>query len=352
MLIRHMLVMLAAACFVGNVGCKKEAERPPESAPREQALVQEEDSGNVLLVHSYHREYEWVAGISRGVQRALENTDVELETYYMDTKRRTEAAWKQESGQSALKTVETWQPDVVIAVDDNAQQYFARHLIGKNKPKVVFCGVNAEAADYGYPAANATGILERPHYRETLALLSKIKPDVRRIAVITDNSPTSAGALKYMRAQEIALDVVAWETPGTFKEWQQQIQAAQDRADAIVTYMYHTVAQEDTKQSMTPSEVMAWSVANSRIPLVGMFSFAVDDGMLCGAVESAVEHGVEAGRITQQILAGVPPSEIPIVTATQGQTMLNLDTARKLGIVVPPSVIESVDIVIGEARAP
>ncbi len=351
MLIRDMTIVLLLAGFIGIMGCGYESERPAETAVQQCSPTREEP-GKILVVHSYHREYEWVAGISRGVKRAMETADVEIETYYMDTKRRTETDWKRESGQSVLRTVETWQPDIVIAVDDNSQQYFARHLIGRSKPQVIFCGVNADPVDYGYPAVNVTGILERPHYRETLDLLRRIKPDVRRIAVITDNSPTSLGALKYMRSQRVAIDVVAWETPGTFEEWQQRILAAQDEADAIVTYMYHTVAQEGTGQSMVPREVISWSVANSRIPLVGFFSFAIDDGMLCGVVESAVEHGVEAGRMAQEVLDGAPVIEIPVVTASHGHTMMNLETSRKLGIEVPSELIDSMDIVIGETSVP
>jgi ABC-type uncharacterized transport system substrate-binding protein len=270
----------------------------------------------------------------------------------MDTKRRTDTAWKQQSGQAALDLVQSWQPDVVIAVDDNAQQYFARYLAGKPAPQVVFCGVNNEAEDYGYPASNVTGILERQHFIESLALLVRIKPDVRRIAVMTDDSPTGAGAMKFMHTKQTPLEVVAWETPKTFTQWQQKILDLQDKADAIVIHMYHTVKMEGSDQSMVPNDVMAWTLANSRIPLVGLLSFSIDDGMLCGVVESAVEQGLEAGQMAKKILAGTPPSTIPIITAIDGQSMLNLDTARKLGIEVAPDIIKSVDIVIGETDAP
>ena len=85
--------------------------------------------GKVLVVHSYHHEYEWVAEISGGINEVLKDKNVELEYYYMDTKRKTDEAWKEESGRAALEKVTAWQPNVVIAVDDNAQLYFAKNLL-------------------------------------------------------------------------------------------------------------------------------------------------------------------------------------------------------------------------------
>ena len=302
----------------------------------------------VLLVHSYHKEYEWVAQITRGVKRSFEKSDVELEVFYMDTKRRSDEAWKQKQGQAADDVVEAWKPDVVIAVDDNAQQYFARYFVGKDHPQIVFCGVNAEPAAYGYPAVNATGILERPYYAATLAMLKEILPESRRIAVITDNSPTSAGAVQYMKKTKTAMEVVCWETPDTFEEWKECVLGIQDSADAVVTYMYHTVGQADSSNNMAPLDVMRWTVEHSRIPLLGFFVFTVDDGGLCGMVESGIEHGREAGQIALGLLDGKKASDFPVTTARHGQSMLNLDTAKRLGIQVPEHVIEKIDIVLGE----
>jgi len=348
-------LMTMILIWPGAGGCSRDPSNPGDRNPagkvgRDRAPCGEsrKSSGKVLLVHSYHMEYEWVAGITRGVSRALERSDVELEVFYMDTKRRTEHAWKVESGVLAKKTVADWQPDVVVAVDENAQKYVASSFAGNVRPQVVFCGVNGEPEDYGYPAKNVTGVLERPYLESSLELLKKIVPGVHRIAVITDNSPTSEGALKYMKTVKTGFEMVSWETPTIFASWKKAVLRAQETADAIVVYMYHTVKQEGRPNSLPPNAVMAWTVSHSKIPLVGLFSFSVDDGMLCGIVESAVEHGFEAGQIAGSILNGERAGSIPMRTAKKGQTMLNLDTARRLGIEVPGSVIKAADIVIGD----
>ena len=45
------------------------------------------NSKKILLLHSYHKEYPWVAAITAGVHKALAGQDIILNTFYMDTKR-------------------------------------------------------------------------------------------------------------------------------------------------------------------------------------------------------------------------------------------------------------------------
>jgi len=302
----------------------------------------------VLLVDSYHAGYPWSDAIVRGVHMAAGGERVQIEVFHMDTKRRTDEAWKQQAGIQANEIVAQWQPDVIIASDDNAQRYFASAYAGKERPAVVFCGVNAEPNAYGYPAPNVTGILERPHFAESLHMLGQLLPHASRIAIISDDSETSTGAIAYMTDPPSPWRIVSCERPHTFDEWQEAVKRAQDQADAIAVYMYHTVKRHGQELSMEPKEVMAWTVTNSRIPLVGFFIFAVDDGTLCGYLESGAEHGFKAGRMALEVLHGHKPSEIPIVTALEGYSMINVATARRLGITIPGGVLDTAQIIAGD----
>jgi len=340
------------------VGCEQptpDVSSPSTTTDKEIEPVDEMDkilSGKkVLVVHSYHKEYEWVAQITRGIKRSFEKSCVQLEQFYMDTKQRSDLNWKIEAGEAAHDVVRRWKPDVIIAVDDNAQEYFAKKLAGLDWPDVVFCGVNASPENYGYPANNVTGILERPNFVATLRMLKDILPSVRRIAVISDNSPTSAGAMEYMKNENVDVEAVCWKTPDTFEEWKNAVLEVQDTADAIVTYMYHTVRADDAVRNMTPRDVMEWTVENSKIPVVGFFVFSIDDGALCGAVESGTEHGWEAGKIALEILKGKSAGDFPVQTAKRTQAMLNLEAARRLGITVGDQVLENTDIILHKKEA-
>ncbi|MBN2559929.1 MAG: hypothetical protein JXQ75_03240 [Phycisphaerae bacterium] len=344
------LAVTLACCWTAG-GCGKDAPQKAQAAGGPDPVQAPSVTKRVLLVHSYHTGYPWVDAITQGVKRALPGSSVDLQVFYMDTKLKTSEEWKTQAGQAAQQVVSEWQPDVVIAADDNAQQYFAKHYAGRPMPQFVFCGVNAEPQDYGYPAPNVTGVVERPHFKASIDLLRKVCPGVKRLALVTDNSETSAGALHFMRGRNVGIEIASCETPGTFAKWQAAIERAQTSADAIAIYMYHTIkreGREGEELSMPPKEVMEWTIAHSTLPIVGFFIFTVDDGALCGLVESGVEHGFRAGRIALDVLKGKTAGSIPIVTALEGQSMLNLATAHRLGITIPANVIQGTDIVIGE----
>jgi len=290
--------------------------------------------GKVLLVHSYHEGYSWVDDITASVREELEGSVDELEVFYMDTKRKTSEEWKVEAGQMAKEKLAAFNPDVVITSDDNAQEYFAKDYAGKDSPQFVFCGVNAEASKYGFPAINVTGILERPHFIESLNLLKAIDGNIKTIAVISDDSPTSNAMFAYIKTLEemSPVEIVSFEQPSTFAQWQESIKKYQNSVDAIAIILYHTVKETTGGDSMDPKKVMNWILANSQKPTVGFADFAIDDGVLCGVAESPKEHGFEAAQIAKQILAGKKASDFPVKTAKKGTVMFNLETAERLGI--------------------
>ena len=60
------------------------------------------------------------------------------------------------------QAIDRWQPDVVIAVDDDAQEFVTRHYVNHPRIRIVFAGVNGGIEPYGFVgAANVAGIFER-----------------------------------------------------------------------------------------------------------------------------------------------------------------------------------------------
>ena len=116
----------------------------------------------VLLIFSYHPEHPWVIEETRGAEDILKNKGVETEKFYLDTKRNTSAEWKKKVSEEAVKKIEKFKPDLVIVFDDNACELVAMKYAGKSLP-FVFCGMNGDPEDYGFPAENIAGVVERQH---------------------------------------------------------------------------------------------------------------------------------------------------------------------------------------------
>jgi len=303
--------------------------------------------GRVLLVHSYHQGYSWTDGITKGVKEGLKDTGVVLEVFYMDTKRNTSEDWKTQAGERAMEKTNSFKPDVVIAADDNAQEYYvSKYLKGKPAPQVVFCGVNAEASKYGYPAANVTGILERPPFVPALELLSRLYKNVKTVRLITDDSTTSTAMVSYIRTLVLPIEIASFDQPKTFSQWKGLIKAYRTTADAVFVMAYHTVKDDKTGKVVNPEEVIEWTVSNIKKPTVGVYDFAVNDGVLAGVVESENQQGRMAAEVAKKIiLDGMKSGDFPIEKARGGTLMINLNTASVLGLKVPEDLMESAVLV-------
>ncbi len=308
--------------------------------------------GRVLILHSYHAEFDWVQGINDELMPSLEAAGIPFRTFYMDTKRRSGMAWKKESARLAKEIIDTYAPDVVIAVDDNAQEHVVRDYCGRSPIQFVFAGVNADPETYGYPAPNVTGILERTYPGQTLNLLKIMLAKPVHLVWISDDSATSSQILQRVRPKaekgQLPLPVDAFERPSTFRQWKTAIGKYDDdpHIGGFLIPLYHTVRTHADGPSMEPAKVMQWTVAHTRKPVVGLWRFGVDDGAVGAVVVDPKEHGKVAGLMARQIHAGKKAAEMPLVTNREGFVIINIAAAGRLGIEVPFEVLLSADKII------
>ena len=344
---RPILLCMAALLLVASLlaGCAPEVPKrtgPARAAPAADNGPSLDPAGKrILLVHSYHPEYPWVAAITAGVQHELAGTGAELDVFYMDTKVRTSEAWKQEAGRLAQQRLAASRPDVVITADDNAQQYFAQELAGDSLA-IVFCGVNADPSLYGFPAPHVTGIIERPHFIQTLGLARRLG-SIRRIAMLSCDDETSRGAFSAMKQADLDVEVTEWLLTNSFPQWQDAILRWNGAVDAIGIYMYHTLHDTTTGVSMDPGQVVSWTSQAATVPTLGFFDFAIENGLLIGQVESGFEHGQRAAHYALEILRGRSPGSLPVRRADAGVLMVNKTTARRLGIALPADLLAEIE---------
>ena len=74
---------------------QSDSENKEDKSDVKDATSSEAVLGKILVVHSYHKEYKWVEDISTGITNVFEGKNLDLEFYYMDTKRKTDEAWKE-----------------------------------------------------------------------------------------------------------------------------------------------------------------------------------------------------------------------------------------------------------------
>lgn len=339
-------MLLAAAVFAlaSKAGLAGQSAPAPRKAASGLPLV--------FLVHSYDADYAWSRGIGEGAAQALRG-HAELRTLHLDVKGSLNAGPVQQRVETILAQIDDARPKAVIAADDAAQELLVvPYLKGRASPQVIFCGVNAPLARYGYPARNVSGVRSVWHFRQSFGLLHAIVPRARRAVFLTDASESSdhivrdlatelrrGGPFGPLRVQPVR--------PATFQQWQRAVRSAQTGADALALGIYHALRDERTGETVSPEEVMNWTNAANRLPTVGFADYAIRHGQLCGVLGSAREQGGLAGEMVRQTLErGVEAGRLRVRENRKGIVLVNIRTAERLGVSIPYALIEAAEVVI------
>ena len=113
---------------------------------------------------------------------------------------------------------------------------------------------------------------------------------------------------------------------------------AKEQPDALFVY-------PDPILIVERKQIAEFAVTN-RLPTMFAFREFVDAGGLMSYGSSLRAMGASAGELIAKILAGTRPSELPVEQATRFELVINLKTAKALGLTIPPSLLARADEVI------
>lgn len=288
----------------------------------------------VFWVDSYHQGYEWSDGLESGIHSVLDGTGVELQVFRMDTKRNPDGC--DAAGKQALQEIETFQPDVVIATDDNAQKCLVvPYLKGKTLP-VVFAGVNWTADAYGYPVSNITGMIEVELVEQAVALVEPYAKG-NRIGYLTIDSETER-KIAAVYNQRFFNGQMTTYWVATQQEFKDAFFAAQSENDILF------ISNNAGAPDWNDEEMKQFMLAHSSIPTLSVNPW-MSPYVLLNMSKLPTEQGEWAARSALKILSGTPVSGLPVEQNKKGRLILNLGLAEKLNIVFPPSVLKTAETI-------
>ena len=91
--------------------------------------------------------------------------------------------------------------------------------------------------------------------------------------------------------------------------------------------------------------------AKSRLPAIYPSSDYVNGGGLMSYAHSNLENWRRAATYVDKILKGAKPADLPVEQPTKFEFVINLKTAKQIGLTIPPNVLARADKVIKEASA-
>jgi putative ABC transport system substrate-binding protein len=236
-------------------------------------------------------------------------------------------------------------PDVILAVGATVDSLHQ----ATNTVPIVFVGVvdpvgRGLVASLSRPGGNATGFtpFEFALSGKLLELLKQIAPQVKRVAVIRDTVVSAAGIGQFGAIQAVApslgVDVGAID-----------VRDANEIESAVTAFAGvpngGLVVPLSAPAQVHRTLIIALA-ARYRLPAVYTYPvFAADGGLLSyGPDEIDAYRGV-AGYV-DRILKGEKPADLPVQAPTKYETIINLKTAKALGLTVPPSLLALADDVV------
>jgi putative ABC transport system substrate-binding protein len=198
-------------------------------------------------------------------------------------------------------------------------------------------------ASLARPGGNVTGLSFRAPEIEgkRLELLKEIAPRVSRVAVLsnpTNRAIHSSLAEVEVAARSLGVQVQILEARGP-DEFQGAFAAmTRERAGALLVFPDGMFLLHRTR--------IADLAAKSRLPaMYGVREF-VDAGGLVSYAPSLRDNLRRAATYVDKILKGAKPGDLPVEQPTKFDLIINLKTARALGLAITPSLLARADQVI------
>ena len=286
----------------------------------------------ILYIDSYNANL-WSATIENGIHSVLDkHNNIELKIFRMDTKRFPLEQFKQAAALKAKEIIREWEPDVVIASDDNATKYLIVPYFMNSKIPFVFCGVNFDSSIYGFPTKNITGIEEVILLDETINI---IKPyaNGNKLGLIAADNISAHRTYEYLSKIENK-KFASVRFVKDFEELKKAFIEIQDEVDMLFLYDTATVENFDL------NKMIEFAKKYTIIPTFGSHFLTIKYALL-GTPKIGEELGEWAANAALKILDGVKPSEIPITKNKQAKLYLNLPIANKLGIKFPIDLLDN-----------
>jgi ABC-type uncharacterized transport system substrate-binding protein len=299
----------------------------------------------ILIVHSYNSADPWVKDVNIGLMRVLEKKgSYSLRWQYMGLNNYPDAQSRRTATNTVKQTIEEWKPNILIAIDDEAQDLVARDYVNHPSIKVVFAGVESDIIGYRYLGAqNVTGVIElKPLMAYRNALIEIAKLNNYGAAPLLFSIADKSASANFDHTQIKSFDwkpmrLVDSVQVGTYDEWQEKILQVGKQVDFIMISSYRELARSATDPKLVPpEEVVSWTEANTKVPVIGTSALNVEDGGSLAIGVSPFEQGQLAARMALVIIDSNKNYDgVPVVTGQQFIVATRMEELKKKHIRIP-----------------
>ena len=235
--------------------------------------------------------------------------------------------------------------DVLVAVTTNAA--LAAKKSAGSVP-IIFMGVTDPIAaglveSLARPGGNSTGITNMAAVLtgKRLEFLKEALPRISRVAVLWD--PKAPGSVPQWKgsqepAKELNLQLYSMEV-SSVDNYDAAFKKAIEARNGAVWVTLNPLANSNQK-------LIAELAITNRLPSICARSDYAESGCLLSYGPSYSIEGRDGARFVDKIIKGARPADLPVEQPTKFELVINLNTAKRIGVTIPPSVLNLADKVI------
>src|SRR5262249_44329150 len=199
-------------------------------------------------------------------------------------------------------------------------------------------------ASLARPGGTVTGVTLGDLAGKRLQLLRDTLPGLRSVAAFHGDlsNPFVTGWLRATQAAAGQRGLAPPPVPFVGQDpgpWEQAFQTVVQRRIEAVT-IHEAPRLEKHRQ------LLADLALKHRVPMVLTFRNQAEAGGLMSYTADHEEINPQAGSLAARILKGAKPADLPVEQPTKYRLVLNLKTAKALGLTIPPSVLARADDLI------
>ena len=285
----------------------------------------------VLFISSSHSGDQWSDGALRGIKDRILIEDVELISHYMDTLRHREPDFMNQAANDAQNKIDQINPDVVIALDDNAAEFLVLpHFKNSSRP-FVLSGLDWDASRYALPLNNITGMVETDHIASIVDLLGNYAKGKKLGFLSYDADSQRQTVESYTKTLNRSFAKAYYVN--TLQQWQQKFTALQTEVDILI------LGDPSVIENWNYAAAHDFVIQQALIPMGSTYTWLAPLSLITIA-KIPEEQGWWAAEKAMQILNGKSPADIPVAQNRDGKLVANLEMAKKLELTLSQDLIE------------
>jgi PAS domain S-box-containing protein len=257
-----------------------------------------------LILNSYSPDFIWTAEEQRGILSELQDKSPSPQIFIenMDAKRFYSKSYLEDFSNFLFNKYKEQKFDAIVATDDPAFVFALEKRDQFGNPPIFFCGVNTYDADVkDFIPDRVYGVKEEEDVGQTLSLMLKLFPKIKKILGITDKS-----AAAYFKKQ---FDNFFVSHKGVLSEYfvSDDLDKLVNKVNSepndtlVLDLVTHSVDRYGSDLiGSAPLSKMSQEV---KLPIFGTFDYQLGYGIVGGVITSGTEQGKIVGKMAYKYLS-------------------------------------------------